>query len=205
MLVKFETKRAEECGKPWGNREGRKSGEGVVEIVESQINQDVMSGKTKCASLRRKMGQNVTPCTPAAGPLRLRAKPWEIATNVARFQRKCIPFSALAVWVARAAVGGFGKKAGSAGSGRGGSRPRRASRRSPRDAALLPDVPRFFPRAGQAFHAARGVANSAAWIDKSGHFAQAQAFRVRLAVLPFAAAAGRQHSFCRRGIAALWP
>ena len=102
VLMEFETQRAEKRGKPWGNREGRKSGEGVGEIVEKQINQDVMPGKTKCASLRRKMGQNATPCTPAAGPLRLRAKPWEIATNVARFQRKCIPFSALAVWAARA-------------------------------------------------------------------------------------------------------
>ena len=140
-LMKFETPRVEKGGEPWGNRKGRKSGEGVVEIGESQINQDVTPGKTKCASLRRKMGQNATPCTPAAGPRRSRAKPWEIATNVARFQRKCIPFPALAVWAARAVVGEFGKRPGAPDPGAAGSRPRRASRRRPRDAASLPDVP----------------------------------------------------------------
>lgn len=122
MLMKFEIQRAEKGGKPWGNREGRKSGGGVVEIVERQINQGVMPGKTKCASLRRKMGQNATPCTPAAGPHRSRAKPWEIATSVARFQRKCIPFPALAVWAAWAVVGGSGEKSGKPPQARGSAK-----------------------------------------------------------------------------------
>ena len=205
VLMEFETQRAEKRGKPWGNREGRKSGEGVGEIVEKQINQDVMPGKTKCASLRRKMGQNVTPCTPAAGPRRSRANLWKIATSVARFQRECIPFSVLAAWAARAVVAGFGKKAGIARPGRGGKPPQARGSAKAARRRVAADVQRLFPRAGQALRPSRGVANPAAWIDKSGHFAQARTFRVRLAVLPFAAAAGRQNPFCPRGIAALWP